>query len=52
MAAGHILERGDIEIKSPGDGLAPYELKNVLGKKLRKPMKKDDTILFEGIERV
>ena len=34
LAAGHVLTAGDIAIKSPGDGLAPYHLDAVIGRKL------------------
>lgn len=47
MPEGYVLTSEDIVIKSPGDGLPPYELDNILGKKLVRPVKEEDDILFE-----
>jgi N-acetylneuraminate synthase/sialic acid synthase len=47
LPAGHVLTAEDVAIKSPGDGLAPYELNRVLGKMLRKPLEIDEDITFE-----
>ena len=47
LPAGHILRDQDIAIKSPGDGLAPYEIDNVIGKKLVKPLVMDENITYE-----
>ncbi len=47
MPEGHILAAEDIAIKSPGDGLAPYEMENILGKKLARPVKDEEDIVFE-----
>jgi N-acetylneuraminate synthase/sialic acid synthase len=49
LLAGHVLSESDIAIKSPGDGLPPYELYNVLGKTLKRPLAEDDDILFEDL---
>jgi len=32
LKTGQVLQREDVMIRSPGDGLAPFELDNVLGK--------------------
>lgn len=45
MAAGHTLSGDDVAIKSPGQGLPPTKLKEILGRKLKKPIKKDEFIL-------
>jgi N-acetylneuraminate synthase/sialic acid synthase len=50
LKAGHRLDRDDIAIKSPGDGLAPYELERVIGKSLKIDLKYDETIKFEDLE--
>ena len=50
LPAGHLLSREDVAIKSPCDGLPPYELENVLGKVLRRSLKEDENILFEDLE--
>jgi len=49
LAAGHVLTREDIAIKSPNDGLPPYELPAVLGRALRVGLKPDDAITFEDL---
>lgn len=47
---GHILTRDDIAIKSPGDGLPPYELDNILGKAIRRALQEDDAITFVDLD--
>jgi len=44
LPVGHKLSEADIAIKSPGGGLPPYELENVLGKALTKSLSLDDMI--------
>lgn len=50
LPAGHVLTHRDVAIKSPGDGLPPYELDRVVGKTVRKPLTADDNITFELLE--
>lgn len=50
IPAGHVLTREDVDIKSPSDGLPPYELDNVLGRTTRVPLALDASILFEHLE--
>ncbi len=50
LPAGHVLTESDIAIKSPGDGLPPYELDAILGKTLTRPLAEDDNILFEDVK--
>ena len=47
MPAGHVLTAGDVALKSPGDGLPPYELDNVVGQTLVLPVNEDDEITFQ-----
>ena len=49
LPAGHVLNESDIAIKSPGDGLPPYELYSVLGKCLKRPLVEDEDIMFEDL---
>ncbi len=49
LQPGHILTVDDIAIKSPGDGLPPYELDNIIGKKLSRPLEQEQDILFDAI---
>ena len=37
-------------LKSPGDGLPPYELERVLGSELRRAVREDETLTFELLE--
>lgn len=50
LPSGHVLTGADIAIKSPGDGLPPYEFDNILGKTLKRPLAEDDDILFEDLK--
>ncbi|MBI4398008.1 MAG: N-acetylneuraminate synthase family protein [Candidatus Omnitrophica bacterium] len=47
IPAGHVLTEADIAIKSPGNGLAPYELENVLGKAALRLIQKDENITWD-----
>ncbi len=49
LPAGHMLSRADVAIKSPNDGLPPYELDRVLGKVTSLVVKEDDAIRFEDL---
>jgi N-acetylneuraminate synthase/sialic acid synthase len=46
LAAGHVLTGADVAIKSPNDGLPPYELDRVLGNTLTRNLQEDDNIAF------
>lgn len=50
LPAGHVLTREDVAIKSPNDGLPPYELDRVLGRALSKPLSEDENISFEVLD--
>ena len=49
LPSGHVLTRGDVGIKSPGDGLPPYELENVLGKVTTVALREDVNLRFEDL---
>jgi len=49
LATGHVLTGKDVAIKSPGDGLPPYEIENVIGKTLKQTLAEDEEILFEKL---
>lgn len=51
LPVGHVLTREDIAIKSPNDGLLPYELDNVLGQVIKRPLVKDENLQFEDLKR-
>jgi N-acetylneuraminate synthase/sialic acid synthase len=49
LREGHVLTAADIAIKSPGDGLAPYYLDQLLGQTLTRDLRVDETITLESI---
>jgi sialic acid synthase len=49
LAAGHVLTAADIAIKSPGDGLPPFYLDQVLGQAQLRDVRADGSITFESI---
>ncbi|MBT9160739.1 MAG: N,N'-diacetyllegionaminic acid synthase [Dehalococcoidia bacterium] len=52
LPVGRMLTREDIAIKSPNDGLPPYELENVIGKVTLRALKEDENISFEDLMSV
>jgi sialic acid synthase len=51
LPAGHVLAFDDLALKSPGDGLQPFELDRVIGQALMHPVKEDDEITFQILKR-
>jgi N-acetylneuraminate synthase/sialic acid synthase len=52
LPAGQALTTSDIALKSPGDGLPPYELDRFLGRTLRHPVSQDTALTFELLEEL
>lgn len=52
LPAGHVLDNTDLAIKSPGDGIPPYELKNVVGRRTRVPLVAEENLVFEALEAI
>jgi N-acetylneuraminate synthase len=52
LSEGHILEEGDLFPLRPRnpDGIPPYEINNMVGKKLKRNVTADDYIRREDIE--
>jgi sialic acid synthase len=44
LPKGHLLNADDIAIKSPGDGLAPHQINDVIGRTLKTSLDPDDDI--------
>jgi N-acetylneuraminate synthase/sialic acid synthase len=44
LPAGHRLARADIAIKSPGDGLPPYEIEQLIGRRTLCPLAEDEAL--------
>lgn len=49
LSAGHILTREDIALRSPGNGLPPYELDNIIGRELKRDLEVDENISFDAL---
>jgi N-acetylneuraminate synthase/sialic acid synthase len=49
LPAGHVLGERDIACKSPGDGMKPYRLNEVLGRMIAVPLKADADITLDVI---
>jgi sialic acid synthase len=49
LPAGHVLAMADVAIKSPGDGLAPYEIERLIGKKISRALKEDENLRVEDV---
>lgn len=49
LPPGHILAREDIAIKSPNDGLAPYEMERLIGKVTVRPLREDENISLDDL---
>ena len=49
LSAGHVLTRDDVAIKSPNDGLPPYELERVIGRVTVRPLQEDENITFDDL---
>lgn len=47
LPAGHTIKPQDVAIKSPGDGVPPYELDKIVGRLTLRPLKTDENINFE-----
>ena len=47
LKTGQVLKSEDVAIRSPGDGLAPFELDHVLGKTVIRDLEQDENITFE-----
>jgi sialic acid synthase len=51
LQKGHILTEKDIGMKSPGGGMAPYELERIIGMTLSKDMSEDQPFSFDVFMR-
>jgi sialic acid synthase len=50
LAQGHVLTRDDVAIKSPNDGLPPYELDRLLGKVTRRAFRFEEAFSLDDFE--
>jgi sialic acid synthase len=51
LPAGRVLSREDIAIKSPNDGLPPYEIDRFIGQTLGRALAQDENLAFDVIAR-
>jgi sialic acid synthase len=51
LPSGHIIGPQDVVMKSPGGGIPPYELDNVLGRVTLRPLYTDDFLSFEVLSK-
>jgi N-acetylneuraminate synthase/sialic acid synthase len=49
LPAGHVLTMKDVAIKSPGDGLPPYEIERLIGRKLARALREDENLRIEDV---
>ena len=52
LKKGTLLQRSDIAIKSPNDGIPPYELEKFIGKKINKKLSKDENLSFKHLKKI
>lgn len=50
LPAGHVLTAADIAFRSPGDGMPPYQVDLVLGRKTTRALATDDAIILDQLE--
>jgi len=51
LAAGHVITRDDIVMKSPGGGIPPYELESGVGRVTLQALYADDFLSFESLSK-
>jgi N-acetylneuraminate synthase/sialic acid synthase len=51
LPSGHVIGSDDIVMKSPGGGIAPYEINKVLGRVTLRPLMEDDFLTFEVLSK-
>jgi sialic acid synthase len=49
LPAGHVLTERDIAVKSPADGLPPYELPTLIGRRTLRAFDADETLTFADL---
>lgn len=49
LAEGKVLEKGDLAAKRPGTGIPPYELEAMIGRRLRRALRRDEPLTRESV---
>jgi sialic acid synthase SpsE len=52
LPVGIVLADSDLLVKRPGDGLEPWRLEELLGRRLIRPVSADDPIRTEDLEEL
>lgn len=52
LPRGHVITVEDVAIKSPNDGVPPYEIDKFLGRRVGRPLSKDENLRFEDLEAI
>ena len=50
LPAGHVVSRDDVAVKSPGQGLSPQRLHDLVGKRLSRAMREEDFFFASDVE--
>ncbi len=50
LPADHVLKLDDIAVKSPSDGIPPFELDRVLGMRTLRALKEDENLTFDDLD--
>jgi len=50
LPAGHVLGEADLVAKRPGDGMRPNRIGEVIGRRLRRPVRLDEPIRLDDVE--
>ena len=50
LKKGSVISREDLDIKSPGGGLPPYKINEIIGKKLKREIKFEEIILEKDVQ--
>jgi sialic acid synthase len=52
LPAGHVLSAGDINAQSPGDGLPPWNIDDLVGRILTRPIRAEEAFTIDHVARV
>ena len=51
LPAGHVITERDVAFKSPGDGIPPCDIANVIGRTILQPLAEDDAITLQDLSQ-
>lgn len=50
MKQNVVISENDLTMKRPGDGISPMQMETLVGKRMKKDLKKDDKVKWEDVE--